>query len=351
MSASAPLWDRLAGAGIVSGAMPLDETAGNPWYVTAMVGVAAWLAALFLLFFIGIALAAALRSAGSALIVGAVACGGAIALLRLQGAGLFLRQLAVATSLAGQGLVVYGILDHDIRSALAWLGVALFEFALVAAAPEVVHRALATLAATFALRMALVAGGLAWLFPPALVATLAAIYVASVRLPERDALWSPILAGLGLAVLLLVPAAMLDELFWYGARLAATSLSAPVAGAAMLALAWLGTVAALAQAADVPRQSRVMALIALAAIAVAVSAWPVPHVVVALALLLVAFGGGRPALTGLAVLALLGALAHAYYSLAWTLLAKSAALAATGAVLMIAGAVARTLMRGEDGRA
>jgi hypothetical protein len=50
--------------------------------------------------------------------------------------------------------------------------------------------------------------------------------------------------------------------------------------------------------------------------------------------LLVAFGGGRPALTGLAVL-----------------LAKSAALAATGAVLMVAGAVARTLMRGEDGRA
>jgi uncharacterized membrane protein len=67
--------------------------------------------------------------------------------------------------------------------------------------------------------------------------------------------------------------------------------------------------------------------------------------------LLVAFGGGRPALTGLAVLAVLGALAHAYYSLAWTLLAKSAALAATGAVLMVAGAVARTLMRGEDGRA
>ena len=64
--------------------------------------------------------------------------------------------------------------------------------------------------------------------------------------------------------------------------------------------------------------------------------------------LLVAFASGRRVLAGLAVLAVLGALAQAYYSLQWTLLAKSAALAATGAVLLLASAAARFLAQGED---
>ena len=62
---------------------------------------------------------------------------------------------------------------------------------------------------------------------------------------------------------------------------------------------------------------------------------PMPGVVVALIVLLVAFAAGRRALAGLAVVALLPRRSsHYYYALETTLLVKSAALFATGVVLV-----------------
>jgi len=69
-------------------------------------------------------------------------------------------------------------------------------------------------------------------------------------------------------------------------------------------------------------------------VAVVLAAWPVPGVVVALVVLLLAFAAGRRALQGLAVLALLAALAYYYYALQSTLLVKAAALGMTGIVLV-----------------
>jgi len=347
MSAHAALWQRLSLAGVVSGDPPADPPATDPWYVTAMVGTAAWIAAVFLLVFVGIGLASLVRSPASSLVVGVVICTGAVVVLRLAGVSLFLRQFAVACSLAGQALVAFGILDRDMHGAASWFGVALFEAALVAAVPDATHRVLATVASAVALRVALIAAGAAWLFAPLLVAGLAATYVASVRMPARDALWSPLLTGIGLTVLLLVPLALVDDLLWYGVREAATRVTRPAASV-LLGLAWLAAVAALAHAAGMRSSSRSAALLALGALAVAATAWPVPNVVVAITLLLVAFAGGRNVLAGLAVLAILGALGHAYYALQWSLLAKAAALAATGVVLLAGAALARMPAGAED---
>ncbi len=138
------------GAGIVSGAMPLDDDGRrihgmSPRWWASPPG---W-PALFLLFFLGIVLAAAAAQRdGSAMVVGAGCAAAAIVLMRMHGADSSCGQLAVASSLAGQALVVYGFLDHDIRTRLAGSASPLFEIALVAAAPEIVHRVLSTLAAT-----------------------------------------------------------------------------------------------------------------------------------------------------------------------------------------------------------
>ena len=43
------LWTSLRIAGIVDGDLPADEGDTSPWYVRAMVGAAAWIAALFLI--------------------------------------------------------------------------------------------------------------------------------------------------------------------------------------------------------------------------------------------------------------------------------------------------------------
>ena len=159
MSAAAALWDRLAAQDFVAGAPPADDGDRAPWYVTAMVGTAAWIAALFLLVFIGSLTYALVHSLDAPLPIGVAICVPAVALLRMRASGLFLRQLAVAMSLAGQALVVFGLTDHHLRDPLAWLAVALFEAALVTASRETVHRALAALACLVALRIAALTGG------------------------------------------------------------------------------------------------------------------------------------------------------------------------------------------------
>jgi len=88
----------------------------------------------------------------------------------------------------------------------------------------------------------------------------------------------------------------------------------------------------------------------LAVVALAAAAWPVPGLTVALIVMLVAFATGHTALLGFAILAMLGALGHYYYSLQTTLLAKSGALLATGLVLLaFRGALHWFGSRGEGG--
>lgn len=340
VSAAAAWWDDLVRAGLVRGAMPPAAPDGVPWYVATMVGTAAWIAALFLLGFIGAALASIIRDAGSALAVGAMLTIAAVASLRLHRGGLFFRQLAVAVSLAGQALVLFGLTDQHWREPLSWAGVALFEGALVAATPEPAHRVLAALAGLVALRIAMITAGLSWLAAPLLVAFMLGLHLACVRMPRREALWSPLWAAVGLVVLALLPLTLVDSVFWYGKH-AEVAPSLAQAGTALVGIAWLAVVAAAVRTAGIALRPRAIVLIAAGALIVAACAWRIPMVVVALALLLVAFAGGRPVLAGIAVLAVLAALAHGYYSLQASLLAKAGALAATGAVLLLASASVR----------
>lgn len=340
MSARAMAWDRLVQAGLATGAVPPAGEDATPWYVTAMTGTAAWIAALCMLGFVGAALSVVVRSGGSALVVGAVLCAASVAVLRVRGAGLFLRQVAVPFSLAGQALVVFGLTDHHLREPLAWAGIAVFEAALVAAAAETVHRTLAALACLVALRIALMTAGVPWLVAPLLLAGMLALFVAADRRPAQEALWSPLWAAVGLLVLGLLPLTLADAIFWYGTR-SAPPPALVHAGAVLVGVAWLGVVAVLAATSNVVMRARTKALVAAGALVVAGCAWGIPMVVVSLALLLLAFAAGRRVLAGVAVLALLGALAHAYYALQWTLLAKAGALAVTGAVLLAASVIAR----------
>ncbi len=231
MIAAAGVWERLVAAGIVSGTAPPAEEDPSPWYVTAMLGVAAWLSALFLLAFAGVALSDLFRTATSMLVLGMLLCAAAIAVLRFAGNSVFATQLGIAASLAGQALVAFGVLDGGARNAVSWAVIAVFEAILVGVAPQYVHRVLATLGAAVALRMALGAAAVAALFPAVVAAAFVAAQGATPQRLLRDSLWAPVSTGLALALLLVIPFALLDSLFFTVDR------SAPFAGAA----AWAGT--------------------------------------------------------------------------------------------------------------
>jgi uncharacterized membrane protein len=74
----------------------------------------------------------------------------------------------------------------------------------------------------------------------------------------------------------------------------------------------------------------------LASVAFVAAAWPLPALVAALLVVVVAFASGRLALMGLGLVAMAAILAYYYYALETTLLAKSMSLIVAGAVLLVA---------------
>jgi hypothetical protein len=75
------VWADLLKAGLVQGASP-ELNVRSPWFVRVMLGVAGWFGALFLLFFVGLAMSFIFKNAGAALLLGAGACAVAAMLFR-----------------------------------------------------------------------------------------------------------------------------------------------------------------------------------------------------------------------------------------------------------------------------
>src|SRR5688572_11470616 len=79
---------------------PPAEVVDRPWFVALLQGVAGWLAGIFLLTFIGLMFKP--ESTASILMVGALLLGGGWALYHADRNAVFLDQLALAISIAGQ---------------------------------------------------------------------------------------------------------------------------------------------------------------------------------------------------------------------------------------------------------
>jgi hypothetical protein len=143
--------DALATAGLVEAAWPdvLEANLANarepaPWFVRAMVGFGAWIAAgLLMSFVVGLAV---FTTGGGYAVLGLVAIVAA-ALLRRRLDSDFTNQLALAVSFAGQGLVAVGIMNAFSQSEFAFmLGVFIsINAALLIVFPDKTHRVLSVL--------------------------------------------------------------------------------------------------------------------------------------------------------------------------------------------------------------
>jgi hypothetical protein len=200
---AAELWAELSAGGLVDGAQPEREPPGSPWFVRAMLGIAGWIGALFLLGFVGIALSSIMDDAASAMIAGAVCCAGAFALLRSFDGQNFAEQFALALSLAGQGLLVVGLGQlFKADGAGLYFAIAATEAMLAYAIPNFLHRLLAAGGTAVALALAVNQLALHGLAAPLLCAALAVIWLDPARWATGARLWRPIGYGLVLALLL-----------------------------------------------------------------------------------------------------------------------------------------------------
>jgi len=129
-----------------------DVTTGTPWFVRLFSAFGAWVASLFLLFFITLMVVAS-REWG-AIVLGLLLTGGAIVVRRL-GNNVFLTQLALSTGLAGQILFIGGVgflADSPKAATAAALGL---ELVLLFLYPDTTQRFLSSLSASLALLLLL----------------------------------------------------------------------------------------------------------------------------------------------------------------------------------------------------
>jgi hypothetical protein len=306
----------------------------TPWFVRALIGAGAWIAALFVLG----AIAVAMHGEEGLLPLGALALGAGIVMLRLA-TGEFVRQLGLSTSLAGQGALAVGLADALGTS--AFLAASLVaEAILVAVVAYPVHRFFSAVLAVLA-GIALVAQlGLPApldLSALALAAGAAVMWLHQPRRLRRAGLdpWAPVAHALVLSLLALLLAGLAD-----GGAVLRSLLDKP-AGLGRLASAGLGLgvvmlALAISAEAGVPRPTPLRAA-ALAGLALLGFVTPrVPGVAAAAGVLLLGLHRRNSLLLGVAIVFLIAFLGLLYYDLETTLLAKALHLMTAGAVLVAA---------------
>lgn len=322
------LWEQLTATGLVTGELPPPAAPPMPWPVRVMLGFAGWIGALFLLGFAGIAFSALFRSADAAIPAGIVCCAAAAGVFIALPKNDFANQFGLALSLAGQALVMVGLMQmtHDRPHSSTFLAMAIFEAALAAFVPNYIHRAFTTLSANACL---FIAAGM--LGAPVLATAVAAAGAALPWLFPREmakqpALWEPLAYGCAIALLHMDGSLLIGTELW--------KLLRPESQAAPPYVMWLGAVATGAIFVYTAWRLGAKGPILAGAAAVALCGLWVPGVASAMLIITVGFATGRTVLMGLGILAFGGYLSHFYYSLEITLLAKSIALCGTGILLI-----------------
>ncbi|MBI1942328.1 MAG: DUF4401 domain-containing protein [Betaproteobacteria bacterium] len=335
------LWERLRDGALVEGALPERGEARSPWFVRAMLGFSGWIGALFLFMFVGAFFTFAMENAFAAIGIGAGACAAAALLFRSGRKGDFSAQFAFAVSLAGQGLMLYGLgkwFGKEIW--LTALAMAAVQAALFALVPNFLHRVWAAWTGAAALAFVLSDLRLYTLAPPLVTAAFVWAWIREFDFGARAAQLRA--AGYGLALASMQVTLMHGDLWvrWFVGR-----DSGPLGGwigywlgAALSAAVLVWAVLALLRREGVALGSGPGRIALAGAALLGLASLKASGVGPAAALLVVGYANGNRVLAGLGIVALLGYLSHYYYSLQATLLEKSAILAATGVALLVARA-------------
>lgn len=345
------LWRQLCEAGLAQGELPERSSPPSPWFVRAMLGVAGWIGALFLLGFVGAGLAFVFRNEAVALIVGLLCCGASAAIFARAGGNVLASQFGLAVSLAGQVMVIFGLheasgLNDD--SPFLFLLIAGFEAALAWFLDNFVHRVWSTIATGIALNYALNLLGLYGFATVIVGVALAAVWLDEDSRAVRGAFWRAV--GYGLAFALVQPTS------YVGGWLFLRNAVPPLFGwatiwirAVLLAGVLIYVVYRILQRYDAGPSSRAgFPALAAAAIVGAVTL-RAPGVTSGLIVVLLGFAGGNRSLFGFGILSVLSYLSYFYYSLQMTLLMKSVVLAGSGLALIALWLVMR-FMFPEAGR-
>jgi hypothetical protein len=343
-------WQTLLDAGLVSGAEPPAGKLESPWYVRLMLGVAGWIAALFLLGFVGLGLAWIIRSQQASLFTGLSMLGLAWLLLWKFGKQDFMSQFALAVSFAGQVLFavgVFGWFGMELKSTTSWIIMALTQAMLALLMPNTIHRLWSAMAAGISFYMLLHSVQLPAVAPAIILASAAWAWLHEFSWPRHGSMIRPMAYGLLLALVLMdVAGGALQPLAEMNVVLQAQPLLAPwmgdlLTGAVLLWVAWT----LLRRSEGGSSRPQAIAILAAVVLLVLVS-FKAPGLPVGVCIIVLGYAHGNRILTGLGIAALLIYASSYYYTLDATLLVKSEVLAASGLVLLLARWLMRRMLPG-----
>jgi len=342
----AMFWQTLLDAGLVEGDLPANPaTESTPWFVKAMLGVAAWLSCLFFLFFVASFMGELFRNAWARAILGIIACALATFCFRKKSASPFLDQMLFILALLGQALVLSAIFSGEgwEWTVLHWLCAAVFETAVLVAIPYLPNRFLSAFGALLCLYGTMFLWSIAGLFMPLSLIALAVVLHRQWQLPR---LWPVVALGLCLAPFFAPGVEKIVGLPWY--RLGADGMDANnrfvVLERVGLILVWLGVVYTLLKQVTGKPLKPESAGVWLLALLLAAGTWAVPLALFALAVFFLGFSQRDRLLEGLGIAQLLWSVGHYYYALEDTLLFKSLTLSLLGIALLLLYAVSRHLL-------
>jgi hypothetical protein len=321
-----------------------------PWYVRLAVGFGAWAATAFLLgFFLALA---GLEDRTVRFIFGGVLLAAAVWVRRTTKAE-FMRQSAVAASLAAQGLILSSISDTTHSTILTCIAAVVLSAGLVKLMPDAVHRFLSgAIGATAVLVCAatLEVSGAVEIATLALVIVMAVVWRVGLR--DRSEATAEMLEPVGYALIVTLFVALLVSASTELSHVA-RDLNREYARAYLGPITTLGITVALAalvwRIIDEHGASHDSAksFAALAgAVALGAGALHSPGIVAGATVLVLGFDRRNPVLIGMAVVFLLVFGSVFYYSLNLTLLEKSGVLVGSGALLL---AIRRAVVPRDEG--
>jgi hypothetical protein len=352
MSTERQLWSRLHAAGLVKSEQ-LPVLIGTPWYLQVMIAISAWFAAVFLMFSLAALFQELWKEPAGIVVIGGICCAIAIGMLWLcrgpRGRDrVFLQQLALPVSMAGQAMLVLGLTQQQDPVSLSRVGVIMLIVGSVmaAASGQSLHRFGSALHACAGIALLVLAAHHRELLAPIYALASALLWLAAAR---PSSAWDSRLRPLGYAAAfsLLLAVWLAREPFllgWSAAGLDEIPMPLLHSGWTVAGV-WFGVALALVMRESASLVARVAALSAAMLLAVALHS--APGVLAALMLLVLGFAAGERSLLGIAVAGGLFYLFLYYYEMNLTLLAKSQVLAASGA-LLLAMRAALMLLRRED---
>lgn len=333
---SGSVWDILLRQGIVQGEAPVATGKYTPWYVKALLGFSGWLAASFLLGFIGIGFEVIIRSELASLLIGILMISGALAILRLP-RNEFAEHLALAVSLAGQALAVYAIFEFvGDKDEVAWIIVALMQAVLACIMPNFLHRVFSSSFASISFFMALFSLRWPYIFNGIIMLLSAWLWLNEFTYPGHVQKFRA--TGYGLVLSLVsINGWVMSEVGlhrWGTLHYKAGILGNPWVGEVLAGVVMLYVIYSLLQQNGQKITGKFSILLLLGTLALTALSLEARGITAGVMIILLGFQGSNRVLTGLGIATLLSYISFYYYQLDLTLLAKSKSLFILGLALL-----------------